>query len=189
MPSPSEFSGSTIGNLPIGQGLSVTPDADGRRLLGDRQRRHPAPAAADPRGGRPRAPAPDGHRVISEQTAAQLRRCSRACWPPVAPPRRSAFPATPWPGKTGTAQVAVDGGYSETQFVASFVGFAPAQDPRLLVAVVVDEPPGQLLRRRGRGPRVRRDRQVRAALSGDPPGPGLPPRAPPRSLAGTAGGP
>ena len=43
-------------------------------------------------------------------------------------------------GKTGTAQVAVNGTYSDTQFVASFVGFAPAQDPQLLVAVVVDEP-------------------------------------------------
>jgi cell division protein FtsI (penicillin-binding protein 3) len=45
-------------------------------------------------------------------------------------------------GKTGTAEVAVDGGYSDSQYVASFVGFAPAQDPQLLVAVVVDEPQG-----------------------------------------------
>ena len=46
-------------------------------------------------------------------------------------------------GKTGTAQkVDRDGTYSETQFVASFVGFAPAEDPRLLVAVVVDNPKG-----------------------------------------------
>ena len=45
-------------------------------------------------------------------------------------------------GKTGTAQVAENGTYSETKFVASFIGFAPAQDPRLLVAVIVDEPAG-----------------------------------------------
>ena len=32
--------------------------------------------------------------------------------------------------------------YSETEFVASFVGFAPAEDPQLLVAVVVDNPKG-----------------------------------------------
>ena len=43
-------------------------------------------------------------------------------------------------GKTGTAEKAVDGGYSETDYVASFVGFAPADDPELLVAVMVDEP-------------------------------------------------
>jgi cell division protein FtsI/penicillin-binding protein 2 len=45
-------------------------------------------------------------------------------------------------GKTGTSQVAVDGGYSETQFIASFVGFAPAANPRLLVVVVVNQPQG-----------------------------------------------
>ncbi len=45
-------------------------------------------------------------------------------------------------GKTGTAEKVVDGTYSETQFVASFVGFAPADDPELLVSVAVDEPKG-----------------------------------------------
>ena len=43
-------------------------------------------------------------------------------------------------GKTGTAQKVVDGTYSDTQYVASFVGFAPAEDPKLLVSVVVDDP-------------------------------------------------
>jgi cell division protein FtsI/penicillin-binding protein 2 len=45
-------------------------------------------------------------------------------------------------GKTGTANK-IDpqtGEYSETQMVASFVGFAPASNPKLLCAVVVDEP-------------------------------------------------
>jgi cell division protein FtsI/penicillin-binding protein 2 len=43
-------------------------------------------------------------------------------------------------GKTGTAQKVVNGKYSNSEYVASFVGFAPAQDPKLLVAVVVDQP-------------------------------------------------
>jgi cell division protein FtsI/penicillin-binding protein 2 len=43
-------------------------------------------------------------------------------------------------GKTGTAQKVIGGTYSDTHFVASFVGFAPADDPRLLVTVVVDDP-------------------------------------------------
>ena len=48
-------------------------------------------------------------------------------------------------GKTGTAQKPDEhGGYSKTKFVASFVGFAPAAHPRLLVAVMVDEPQGDI---------------------------------------------
>ena len=36
------------------------------------------------------------------------------------------------------------GGYSKTKFIASFVGFAPAKHPKLLVAVMVDEPKGDI---------------------------------------------
>jgi cell division protein FtsI/penicillin-binding protein 2 len=43
-------------------------------------------------------------------------------------------------GKTGTAEKPENGVYSKTRFVASFIGFAPAANPKLLVAVIVDEP-------------------------------------------------
>ena len=45
-------------------------------------------------------------------------------------------------GKTGTAQKALPngGGYSKTNYVASFIGMVPARDPQLVVAVVVDQP-------------------------------------------------
>jgi cell division protein FtsI/penicillin-binding protein 2 len=45
-------------------------------------------------------------------------------------------------GKTGTANKVdpLTGQYSDTKYVSSFVGFAPAMHPRLLVAVMVDEP-------------------------------------------------
>ena len=46
-------------------------------------------------------------------------------------------------GKTGTAEKAENGGYSKTKFVGSFVGFAPARNPRLMVSVMVDEPQGE----------------------------------------------
>jgi cell division protein FtsI/penicillin-binding protein 2 len=39
--------------------------------------------------------------------------------------------------------VAENGGYSETKFVASFMGFAPASNPQLLVSVIVDQPQGE----------------------------------------------
>ncbi len=43
-------------------------------------------------------------------------------------------------GKTGTAQKFVDGAYSHTQFVSSFIGFAPAEDPAFVCLVMVDDP-------------------------------------------------
>jgi len=46
-------------------------------------------------------------------------------------------------GKTGTAQVAVQGGYSPDRFVASFAGFAPARDPVLLAAIAIHQPRGR----------------------------------------------
>jgi cell division protein FtsI/penicillin-binding protein 2 len=43
-------------------------------------------------------------------------------------------------GKTGTARKLVNGQYSATRHVGSFIGFFPAHDPQLCIAVVVDEP-------------------------------------------------
>ncbi|MBU1087772.1 MAG: hypothetical protein KKD05_09700, partial [Candidatus Omnitrophica bacterium] len=44
-------------------------------------------------------------------------------------------------GKTGTAQKVVPGeGYSHNKFIASFIGFAPVDKPRVVIAVVFDEP-------------------------------------------------
>jgi cell division protein FtsI (penicillin-binding protein 3) len=43
-------------------------------------------------------------------------------------------------GKTGTAQVPEGNGYSRTKYIASYVGYLPADDPRLLILVKVDNP-------------------------------------------------
>ena len=95
-------------------------------------------------------------------------RCSRASSRRAAPPRRSSVPGYTLAGKTGTAQKVVDGTYSETEFVASFVGFAPAAGPAAAGRGRRRQPEGRHLRRHGRRAGVRRDRQVRAALPGHP---------------------
>jgi cell division protein FtsI (penicillin-binding protein 3) len=46
-------------------------------------------------------------------------------------------------GKTGTVNKLVDGAYSRQNYIASFVGIAPASNPKLIVAVMVDEPKGE----------------------------------------------
>jgi cell division protein FtsI (penicillin-binding protein 3) len=43
-------------------------------------------------------------------------------------------------GKTGTAHKQENGGYAADKYLASFVGFAPVSEPRLVIAVMIDEP-------------------------------------------------
>jgi cell division protein FtsI/penicillin-binding protein 2 len=92
-------------------------------------------------GGEPIEP-PPGERVISERTATRLREMLEGVLAPGGTAAEVEVPGYVLAGKTGTSEKAVDGGYSESRFVASFVGFAPAQNPRLLVTIVVDEPQG-----------------------------------------------
>ena len=131
MPALDDYSGSTMGNLPIGQGLSVTPMqmvagyaaiANGgilrrpqliEKVGGEAGRRARRAPGDQRRGRRPRS-----------------GRCSRACSRPAAPPRRSASPATRWPARPEPPQVAENGTYSETKYVASFIGFAPGRRTR-----------------------------------------------------------
>ena len=56
---------------------------------------------------------------------------------------RAAVPGYRIAGKSGTAQIAVDGKYSETDYMASFGGFGPAHDPRVVGLVVLDSPRGE----------------------------------------------
>ena len=52
----------------------------------------------------------------------------------------AAVPGYEIAGKTGTAEKPENGVYSKTKFVASFIGFAPAINPEVLIGVIVDEP-------------------------------------------------
>jgi cell division protein FtsI/penicillin-binding protein 2 len=84
----------------------------------------------------------EGERVIRPEVAASLREMLQGVLSPGGTASEVSVPGYTLSGKTGTAEVAEDGGYSETKFVASFMGFAPASNPRLLVGVIVDQPQG-----------------------------------------------
>jgi cell division protein FtsI (penicillin-binding protein 3) len=139
---PKDYSGSTMGNLPIGQGLSVTPmqmAAAYSAIASDGVLRTPRLILDE--NGQPVDTGPS-HRVVSPKTAEQLRTMLEGVFEAGGTAQAVSVPGYVLAGKTGTAQKVVDGTYSDTQFVASFVGFAPAEDPQLLVAVVVDDPKG-----------------------------------------------
>ncbi len=142
VPSYADYSGSSIGNLPIGQGLSVTPiqmmAAYAAIANGGILRR---PQLLQQVDGQP-VEEPAGHRVIKPQVATQVRQMLEGVLAPGGTASEVSVPGYTLAGKTGTAQVAENGGYSDTKFIASFVGFAPAQDPKLLVAVIIDQPQG-----------------------------------------------
>ena len=87
---------------------------------------------------------PRGHRVISPVVAEQVRTMLEGVLAPGGTASEVSVPGYTLAGKTGTAQVAENGAYSNTKYIASFIGFAPAADPRLLVAVVVDQPQGEI---------------------------------------------
>ena len=87
-------------------------------------------------------PLPAPRRVLTERTAREMRRLLTRVVE-MGTGQAAAIPGYTAAGKTGTAQVAVAGGYSKTQYVASFIGFAPAEAPRAVIAVVVEEPRGK----------------------------------------------
>jgi cell division protein FtsI/penicillin-binding protein 2 len=87
---------------------------------------------------------PKGHRVISAKTAEEVREMLEGVLGPEGTASEISVPGYSLAGKTGTAQVAENGGYSETKYIASFIGFAPAMHPKFLAAVIVDEPEGEI---------------------------------------------
>jgi cell division protein FtsI/penicillin-binding protein 2 len=141
---PDKWSGSTIGNVPIGQGIAVTPVqmAAAYAAVANRgvwSRPHLIDHVAG--GGRPSL---HRHRMVSERVAAQVMAMLKG----VVAEGTGQFAAIPGyqvAGKTGTAQKPDShGGYATGRYVASFVGIVPASRPRLVVLVAVDEPQGAI---------------------------------------------
>lgn len=89
---------------------------------------------------RPERPAPA--RVISERTAAVLNEMLKGVVSH-GTGKAAALDEHVVAGKTGTAQKAFRGGYSPDRVLASFVGYVPADRPRLIILVSVDEPRGE----------------------------------------------
>ena len=139
-----QYSGSSMANLPFGQGESVTPMqiAAAYAAIANGGILRP-PHVVESIGGKPVRVA-RGHRIISPRTAAELRNMLVGVYGEGGTASGAGIPGYVMAGKTGTANVAVRGKYSSSDYVASFVGMVPARHPQLLGLVVVDQPQGSI---------------------------------------------
>ena len=136
VPAYEDWSGSSIGNIPIGQGLTVTP----LQLV--------AGYAAIANGGQKVAPhvveresaQSPGPRVISEETSDIVGTMLQGVVEDGSG-HLAQIPGYTVAGKTGTTQkVDPETGAYTTEYVSSFIGFAPATDPEFVMLIAVDEP-------------------------------------------------
>ena len=139
-----QYSGSSMGNLPMGQGESVTPIqiASAYAAIANGGILRP-PHVVQAIGGKPVRP-PRGHRIISASAAAELRDMLRGVLADGGTASGAAIPGYDLAGKTGTANEVINGQYSSSAYAASFIGFVPASHPRLLITVMVDRPQGAI---------------------------------------------
>ena len=146
LPDPDEWSGTSIGTVPIGQGVAVTAMqmlaayntvANGGEYVAPRLVK--ATLGAD---GRPRpTPEPSRRRVISARTSQQVT-AMLAEVVRVGTGKLAAVDGYTVAGKTGTARKPLENarGYREGAYVSSFAGFVPAERPELSAIVILDEP-------------------------------------------------
>jgi cell division protein FtsI/penicillin-binding protein 2 len=138
------WSGSSIGTVPIGQGVSVTAIQlasvyaaianDGEWIQ---------PHLVDHVAGK--APVrPKRRRILDRGVDTQLRTMLKGVVSDQGTAELAAIPGYTVAGKTGTAQKPGPNGYIPGAYVATFVGMVPASRPRLLVLVTIDEPHGQI---------------------------------------------
>jgi len=86
--------------------------------------------------------AASGEKVISTETARAVRAMLELAVQPGGTAPRARISGWRVAGKTGTAHKQENGAYAADKYIASFVGFAPASEPRLIIAVMIDEPAG-----------------------------------------------
>ncbi|MFD7657590.1 peptidoglycan D,D-transpeptidase FtsI family protein [Actinosynnema sp. NPDC059797] len=151
VPPRNQWSGSTFGNLPIGQGLNMTllqMTAMYQAIANDGVRIPPRVIRAEVSqdGTRRETPRPEGVQVVSPQTAKTVRDMFRAVVQD-APQQTGTGPSAALPGyqvsgKTGTAQQ-VDptcACYSYSDYWVTFAGIFPADNPRFVVGIMLDRP-------------------------------------------------
>ena len=137
-----DWSGSTIGTVPIGQGIAVTPlqMVSAYAAIGNGGVIPPAHLIAKVGGKKVRHG--KGRRIVSRHTADRMTAMFRDVVVE-GTGTEAAIPGYTVAGKTGTANKAENGQYV-SKYVASFVGLVPARKPRLAILVMVDEPRGQI---------------------------------------------
>ena len=153
LPVREQWSGGTFANLPIGQGMSWTAlqmASVYQALANGGERIEPRIIASvtGPNGETVEQPEPARTRVVSEETARTTVDMFRSVFQSdpsglqSGTAQGSGLEGYQLAGKTGTAQkVNPDtGAYSQSQFWITFAGVAPADDPRFVVAVMLDEP-------------------------------------------------
>jgi len=79
-------------------------------------------------------------RVISESVADEITKMLVTVVSPEGTASRARVSGYQVAGKTGTTQKIIDGKYSNRHHVASFSGYLPAEDPKIAVTILVDEP-------------------------------------------------
>jgi cell division protein FtsI (penicillin-binding protein 3) len=152
VPPRGQWSGSTFGNLPIGQGLSMTVlqmASMYQTVANDGVRVPPRVVAArvTPEGERIPEARPEPVRAVGAKTAKTVRDMFRAVVQKAPTPNNgTGVPAglTGYQisGKTGTAQQfdKEAGRYSQEKYWITFAGILPADDPRFVVGIVIDRP-------------------------------------------------
>jgi cell division protein FtsI (penicillin-binding protein 3)/stage V sporulation protein D (sporulation-specific penicillin-binding protein) len=138
------WSGSTIGTVPIGQGVSVTAIQLASVYAaiandGEWVQPHLVDHVAGQLPVKPRR-----RRILDPGADTQLRTMLKGVVSDQGTAELAAIPGYAVAGKTGTAQKAGPQGYIPGAYVATFVGMVPASRPRLVVLVTIDEPHGQI---------------------------------------------
>ena len=141
---PSYWSGSTIGNVPIGQGISVTAIqlASVYAAIANKGVWVQPHLVDHLQGEKP--PATRTRRILSPSVDHTLLQMLKGVVSDAGTAAGAEIPGYTVAGKTGTAQKPGRNGYEAGKYVATFVGMVPANNPRLLVLVTVDEPHGAI---------------------------------------------